>query len=67
MQETWIHFFSWEDPLEMGMTTQPCILTCRIPMWPALAGYSPRGLKELDMLGNFHFYYHVSLVVKNPL
>ena len=32
MQETWVHFLDWEDPLEEGMATQPSILGWRIPM-----------------------------------
>ena len=31
MQETWIHFLSWEDPLEEGMATHSSILAWRLP------------------------------------
>jgi len=31
VQETWVHFLSWEDPLEKGMATQSNILAWRIP------------------------------------
>ena len=31
MQETWIHFLSWEDPLEEFMATHPSILAWRMP------------------------------------
>ena len=31
-QETWVPSLSWEDPLEEGMATHPCILAWRIPM-----------------------------------
>ena len=31
MQETWVQFLGWEDPLEDGMTTHSSILDWRIP------------------------------------
>ena len=31
MQETWIQFLGWEDPLEKGMATHSSILAWRIP------------------------------------
>ena len=41
MQETWVQSLGWGDSLE-GMASHSSILT-------GLAGYSPLGLKELDM------------------
>ena len=32
MQETWVQFLSWEDPLEEGMATHFSILAWRIPI-----------------------------------
>ena len=32
MQETWIQYLGWEDPLEEGMATQSSVLAWRIPM-----------------------------------
>ena len=32
MQETWVQFLGWEDPLEKGMATHSSILAWRIPM-----------------------------------
>ena len=32
MQETWVQYLGWEDPLEEGMTTQSSVLAWRIPM-----------------------------------
>ena len=32
MQETWVGFLGWEDPLEEGMVTDSSILAWRIPM-----------------------------------
>ena len=40
MRETWVRSLGWEDPLEKGKATHPCILAWRIP-------YSPWGPKEL--------------------
>ena len=31
MQETWVQFLGWEDPLEKGTATRSSILTWRIP------------------------------------
>ena len=32
MQETWVRFLGWEDPLEEGMAIHSSILAWRIPM-----------------------------------
>ena len=32
MQDTWVPFLGWEDPLEEGMATHSSILIWRIPM-----------------------------------
>ena len=32
LQETWVRFMGWEDPLEKGMATHSGILAWRIPM-----------------------------------
>ena len=31
MQETWVQYLGWEDPLEEGMATHSSILVWRIP------------------------------------
>ena len=31
MQETWVRFLGWEDPLEKGVATHSSILAWRIP------------------------------------
>ena len=33
MQENWVRFLGWEDPLEKGMATHSSILAWRIPRW----------------------------------
>ena len=47
IQETWVHFLGWEDPLEKGMATN--ILAWRFHEQRSLTAYSPPGHKELDM------------------
>ena len=37
MQETWVPFLDWEDPLEKGMSTDSSILAWRIS-WTAEPG-----------------------------
>ena len=32
MQETWVQFLGWEDPLEEGLANHSSILAWRIPM-----------------------------------
>ena len=32
MQETWVLFLGWEDPLDEGMATHSSFLAWRIPM-----------------------------------
>ena len=51
MQETWVRFLGWEDPLEKGMATYSSILAWRIP-WTEEAGGLQSiewGRKESDM------------------
>ena len=51
--ETWIPSLGGEDPLEEGVATHSSILAWRIPMdLRSLAGYSPRGCKEPDMMSD---------------
>ena len=37
MQEIWVRFLGWEDPLEKEMATHSSILTCEIP-WAEVPG-----------------------------
>ena len=53
MWETWVQSLGWEDPLEEGVATHSSILAWRIPMdLRSLAGCSPRGCKEPDMMSD---------------
>ena len=49
MQESWIGFLDWEDPLEKGMATHSSIQPGEFHGQRCLAGYSPRGCKDSDM------------------
>ena len=51
MQETWVQFLSWEDPLEKEMATHSSILTWEIPWTEETGGvgglgYSSWGYKS---------------------
>ena len=41
MQETWVPFLGWEDPLEKGMATQPSIPAWKIPWTEEPGGLQP--------------------------
>ena len=47
MQETWVQFLGWEDPLEKEIATHSSILSCRMPWTEEFGGL--QGLQELDM------------------
>ena len=47
MQETWVRPLVWEDSLEKEMATHSRILARKSHGQRSLAGYSPRGHKEL--------------------
>ena len=46
MQETWVRYLGWEDPLEEGMATHPSILAGESTWTEKPVGYSPWGRKE---------------------
>ena len=45
VQETWVQFLNWEDPLKKDMATHPSILAWRIP-WTG----EPGGLQSMGSL-----------------
>ena len=66
MQETQeTHFLSlgWEDPLGKEMVTHSRILACEIHGQRSLVGYSPRVIKELDMIGRLSTTQHSRLLL----
>ena len=52
MQETWVQFLGWEDPLEKGTATHSSILAWRIP-WTVQSVHGVA--KSWTRLSNFHF------------
>ena len=61
MQETWVRFLGWEDPLKEGMATHSSILAWRIP-WTEEPDrlYSSEGHKQLNMTERLST--HISLL-----
>ena len=49
MQETWVQFLAWEDPLEEAMATHSSILAWRIPWAEEPGKVQSMGSKESDM------------------
>ena len=41
MQETWVQFLCWEDPMEKEMVTTPVILPGESQEQRSLVGYGP--------------------------
>ena len=52
IQDTWVQFLGWEDPLEKEMATHSSIPTWRIAWTKSLAGYSPWDGKSQTWLSN---------------
>ena len=48
MQETWVQFLGWEDPLEKEMATHSSILAWRTPWTEQPGGLQSIGSQELD-------------------
>ena len=46
VQETWVRYLGWEDPLEEGMATHSSILAGESAWTEKPVGYSPWGRKE---------------------
>ena len=55
VQEMLLQSLGWEDPLQEEMATLSSILAWEIPWGQRkLAGYSPWGLKESDIIEHAH-------------
>ena len=48
MQETWVRFLGWEDPLEKEMAIHFSILTWKTPWTEEPRGLRTMGLQESD-------------------
>ena len=53
MQETWVQFLGWKDPLEKGKVTHSSILAWRIP-WTVYSPWSGVA-KSWTRLSDFHY------------
>ena len=49
MQETWVQFLGWEDPLEKEMAIHSNILAQKIPWTEETGRLQSMGWQELDM------------------
>ena len=49
MQETWVRFLGWEDPLEKETATHSSILAWKIPWTEEPGRLQSIGSQELDM------------------
>ena len=47
VQETWVQFLDWEDPLEEGMATHSSILAWRIPWTEEPGGLQSMGSQRV--------------------
>ena len=57
MQETWVRFLGWEDPLEKEMAIHSSTLPGKSHGWRSLIGYSSWGRKESDRTEWLHFHF----------
>ena len=68
VQETWVRYLGWEDPLEKEMATHSNILAWRIPWTEEPVGYIPWGRKKSDtteQLHSLHSLIHVYIDIYN--
>ena len=47
IQETWVHFLGWEDPLETEMATHSSVLAWRIPWTEEPGGLQTMGSQRV--------------------
>jgi len=57
MQEAHVRSLGWEDPLSRKWHPTPVFLPVKSLGQRSLAGYSPRGHKELDTTERLNIYY----------
>ena len=50
MQEKWVRFLGWEDPLEKEMATHPSIFAWEIPWTEEPGRLQSMGSQESDMI-----------------
>ena len=47
MQEIWVQFLGWQDPLEKEMATHSSVLAWRVPGTEELGGLQSMGLQRV--------------------
>ena len=57
VQETWVQYLGWEDPLEKGTATHSSILAWRIPWTEEPGRLQSIGSQSQTGLSDFHFYF----------
>ena len=68
MQETWVQFLGWEDPLEEGMQSTPVFLPGESHGQRSLVGYTVHGIaKSQTRLRNSHSPWSTSQAQPVPL
>ena len=70
MQETWVQFLGWEDPLEEGMQIHSSILAWRIPMdkgaWATNDGFAEIDTTEQLSTTQHRFLLNVKKLFWGP-
>ena len=59
MEETWVQFLGWEDPLEKEMATHSSILAWRIPCTEDPGGLQSMGWQESDTTERLNHHHHL--------
>jgi len=59
MEETWVQFLGWEDPLEKEMATHSSILAWRIPCTEYPGGLQSMGWQEPDTTDRLNHHHHL--------
>ena len=58
MQETWVQFLGWEDPLQKEMTTHSNIFAWEVPWREEPGRLQSMGSQELDMTEQLNHHHH---------
>ena len=59
MQENWVQFLGWEDPLEKGMATHSSILAWRISRIEEAGELQTMESQSYTQLSDFYIYAHI--------
>ena len=66
MQETWLHFLGWEDPLEKKMATHSSILAWKIPWTEETGRLQFMALQGLDITEQLNHHHFKDYMVSDP-